>query len=55
LATKNAGNTERLSVGVPAKPETVNVKRIRTPTPSRGRGTRLGNCVLFSPKKGLTA
>jgi hypothetical protein len=38
-------------VGVPVKPQTVNVKRIRTPTQSRGRGTRLGDGVLFSLKE----
>jgi hypothetical protein len=27
-------------VGVPVKTQTVNVKRIRTPTQSRGHGTR---------------
>ena len=40
----------RLGVGVSS-----NVKLIRTPTQGRGRGTRFGECVLFSLKERLTA
>src|SRR6202050_3806769 len=45
-SAKNAGKTERKAVGVSS-----NVKRIRTPTPSRGRGTPDSDTVGFSREK----